>query len=253
MTTPGTPFPVNAFAGLAALESSHWWFRGRNRLLLWILQDKIRPISNYLEVGCGTGFVLEAVARKFPRLTLEATEYYNTGLNYAKARTPSCQFKEIDAMQMNDISCYECIGCFDVLEHIEDDDLVIENFHNALRPSGHLLLTVPQHQWLWSATDDFAHHKRRYSRKELVSKLRRAGFRVTYTSSFVSLLLPLMAAQRLSSSKSKGHEYSIHDILSIHPILNRCFYAIMLIEVWLLELGFTFPTGGSLVLVAQKP
>jgi SAM-dependent methyltransferase len=254
MVEPSNPFPIQAFSELATMESGHWWFRARNKLLLWILQDKINPQGDYLEVGCGTGYVLEAVSKRFPGLRLEATEFFDAGLGYARARTPACQFREMDATRMNEVTRYNCIGCFDVLEHIANDEIVIENLFRALQPQGNLLITVPQHQWLWSAADDFAHHVRRYSRQEIVSKLRRVGFRLIYSSSFVSLLLPLMAIQRLGSRPlSQQENYGVKDVIGVNPIVNRILYIVMRVEVWLLKLGFTFPAGGSLVLVAQKP
>lgn len=253
MSDQDSPFPIEAFASLAAMESSHWWFRARNQILLWILSTKIKPRINYLEVGCGTGFVLEAVARTFPSLRLEATEYYEAGLSVARNRTPCCQFREMNALLMNDSNRYECIGCFDVLEHIQDDELVISNFYQALQPTGKLILTVPQHKWLWSAADDFAHHMRRYSRREILTKLRRIGFTITYTSSFVSLLLMLMVAQRFSGPRKASKNYTIRDILDVNPILNQLLYVTMLLELMLLRLGIRFPAGGSLVVVAQKP
>ena len=253
MSYQDSPFPVEAFSDLAAIEASHWWFRARNQILMWILSTKIRPKINYLEVGCGTGFVLEAVARKFPSLRLEATEYYDAGLNVAKQRTPSCQFREMDAIAMSDCDRYECIGCFDVLEHIQNDERVISNFYQALQSNGILVLTVPQHQWLWSAADDFAHHMRRYSHNEILAKLRRVGFKITYASSFVSLLLPLMTAQRFSNPRKAAKEYTIRDILDVNPILNQILYATMLLEFALLKLGIRCPAGGSLVVVALKP
>lgn len=130
---------------------------------------------------------------------------------------------------------------------------MLQNFHVALRSRGYLILTVPQHRWLWSVSDDFAQHVRRYSRKEIVAKLKSAGFRVSYLSSFVSLLLPLMIAQRLGASHGKQDDYSIDQLLSINPFLNHCFYMIMLVELWLLRHGLTFLAGGSLIILAQKP
>lgn len=235
------------------MEASHWWFRARNKILLWILSSKIKPKTNYLEVGCGTGFVLEAVSQAFPWLQLEATEYFDAGLSVARQRTPSCRFREMDALTMNERDQYACIGCFDVLEHIPNDEKVIANFFQALHSSGTLILTVPQHQWLWSAADDFAHHMRRYSRREIKTKLRRVGFRVAYVSSFVSLLLPLMIAQRCSGPRNANEKFTINDILDVNPLLNQVLYATMLIEFALLRLGIRFPAGGSLVVIASKP
>jgi SAM-dependent methyltransferase len=151
---------------------------------------------------------------------------------------------------MSDVNAYDCIGSFDVIEHIDDDECVLFNFHRALRPGGFLLLTVPQHPWLWSAADDYAHHVRRYTYPELRRKVRASGFRIEYCTSFVSLLLPLMALQRLSS---RHQTYNLEDEFKISPLLNAVLYLVMQLELLLLRLGLRFPAGGSLLLLARKP
>ena len=75
-----SPFPRQAFQYLAAQESRHWWFRARNRIILWVLRRKVSGIFNFIEVGCGTGFVIGDIARAFPSLHLEASEYFEDGL-----------------------------------------------------------------------------------------------------------------------------------------------------------------------------
>ena len=244
-----SPFPRQAFQYLAAQESRHWWFRARNRIILWVLRRKVSGIFNFIEVGCGTGFVIGDIARAFPSLHLEASEYFEDGLVLARQRVPSCSFRQLDATTMTEVEAYDCIGCFDVIEHIEDDELVLVNFQRALRPSGSLLLTVPQHPWLWSAADVYAHHVRRYTVSDLRGKVSRAGFRIRYCSSFVSLLLPLMAFQRLSTRHQPFH---LDDEFKISPFLNQFLYLVMQFEFLLLRLGLRLPTGGSLLLLAQK-
>jgi hypothetical protein len=87
----------------------------------------------------------------------------------------------------------------------------------------------------------------------MFTKLHRVGFKITYASSFVSLLLPLMAAQRFGGPRKATEDYTINDILDVNPILDRILYVTMLLEFALLKLGIRFPAGGSLVVVAFKP
>jgi hypothetical protein len=81
-------------------------------------------------------------------------------------------------------------GALDVLEHIDDDATALYEARRVLRPGGGIIITVPQHQWLWSDADDYAHHQRRYSRPELITSIETAGFRVQMVTSFVTLPLP---------------------------------------------------------------
>jgi SAM-dependent methyltransferase len=245
-----TPFPNNAFNYLANAEDANWWFRSRNQIIVWILQAKMDGIRNFLEVGCGTGYVTRGIARAFPALTLEASEYFEDGLVFARQRVPGCAFRQLDATSMAEREIYDCIGSFDVIEHIQSDELVLANFYRALRRGGLLLLTVPQHPWLWSAADEYAHHVRRYNRSVLLLKVRTSGFRVECCTSFVSLLLPLMALQRLVSRKS---QYNPDSEFAISPLLNNLLFLVMQIELVLLKLGLRFPAGGSLLLLASKP
>ena len=245
-----SPFPQSAFRYLAETETKHWWFRARNQAILWLMQSRMRGIHDFLEVGCGTGFVISGIARAFPELRLEASEYFEEGLVFARQRVPQCRFRQLDATAMEEENAYDCIGSFDVIEHIVADECVLSNFHRALCTGGGLLLTVPQHPWLWSEADDYAHHVRRYTEKELRHKVLKAGFRIDYCTSFVSLLLPLMTLQRLLSS---NHNYNPDDEFKISPLLNAALYQVMQLELALLGLGIRFPAGGSLLLMASKP
>ena len=60
------PFPQFAFEYLASVESNHWWFRGRNAAIVWLLSSKVPSILSFYEVGCGTGFVISAISNAFP-------------------------------------------------------------------------------------------------------------------------------------------------------------------------------------------
>lgn len=250
----GGYFPPTAFSLLAAAESQHWWFRSRNRILIWAMKNQLEAFQNFLEIGCGTGFVLEGIRKEYPHAELFGSEYFEEALQHARERIPSATFYRLDVTQMNDEGRFDVIGAFDVLEHIEEDEKVIENIACALRPGGAFLITVPQHRWLWSSVDEHACHVRRYTRSELVCKLQRAGLRPKMVTSFVSLLLPLMWLSRIRFRfrfRSANHD----PISELHiPIfLNRVLEAIMIFERKLLERGLRLPAGGSLLVVGDRP
>lgn len=242
-------FSPSAFADLAAHEANNWWFRSRNAVILWALKRHCYGFKRFLEVGCGTGFVLEAVRSQHKDAELYGSEYFEEGLVYARNRVPSADFRRLDATTMSDKECFDVIGAFDVLEHIDEDDKVIANLTRAMIPGGVLVITVPQHRWLWSALDEYACHVRRYTRVELVSKVSRAGVEVEYVSSFVSLLLPLMWLSRLRVKRAAVDPMSE---FKIPRWLNAGLEAVMRFEMLLLHIGLRFPVGGSLLLVARK-
>ena len=65
-----------------------------------------------------------------------------------------------------------------VLEHIEDDEAVINVIKSLLTKNGTLVLYLPASKIAWSQMDEDVNHYRRYSKKELQQKLIKAGFEI---------------------------------------------------------------------------
>lgn len=248
-TTKERYFSPKAFEELAKHESNNWWFKSRNEVILWVLDHRCAGFRSLLEVGCGTGFVLEAISKKYEGAALFGSEYFEEGLRYARQRVPSAVFQQLDATTMVDVESFDLIGVFDVLEHIDEDEKVIANLARATNPGGALLITVPQHRWLWSGIDEYACHVRRYTRDELVAKVKRAGLDIEYVSSFVSLLLPLMWLSRV---RSKQRIIDPMREFKIPRWLNAVLEAVMRLEHFCLRKGIRFPIGGSIILVGRK-
>lgn len=244
-------FDPALFAELAALESSNFWFRARNRLILWALQRYAPAFTDFLEVGCGTGYVLQGVAEAFPGARICGTEAQTEGLQFAANRVPRAAFLQMDARQMPFDNEFDVIGAFDVIEHIAEDETVLAQMHRALRPGGSLLLTVPQHPFLWSEYDVRAHHVRRYTGGELRQKLARAGFGIVKMTSFVSVLLPLMMLSRLTR-RTDAADYDPLAELRIGALANALLERALDAERLLVRAGLSLPFGGSLLAVARR-
>ncbi len=190
-------------SGSQPLEDRSFWFRARNQLIVQLTREVSSAGDSFLEIGCGTGYVLQALAGECG-LEVTGSELHAEGIEVARRRLPDAELVELDARQMPYEEEFDLVGAFDVLEHIDDDAGVLAGLHRALRPGGHLLLTVPQHPSLWSDADDYAHHVRRYRRRELVGRVEGAGFEVVRTTSFVTSLLPAMALARWRQRLSRG-------------------------------------------------
>jgi len=246
-------FKTHYFAELVELEAKNFWFCVRNKLIILALQKYSPDFKSFLEIGCGTGFVISGISQQFPDAHLRGSEYLEGGLEYARRRSPAVEFEQMDAQCIPYDSTLDAVGAFDVLEHIREDEVVLQQIYKALKPGGTVFITVPQHRWLWSEVDEYACHERRYTANELHQKVSHAGFRIIRSTSFVSLLLPVMYLSRLVRRKKANMQMDTVAELRINPILNRIFEWVLNFELTLIRIGVNLPVGGSRFLVARKP
>jgi SAM-dependent methyltransferase len=239
------------FDALADIEPRSAWFRERSALIEWTLRRCFPAARSLLEVGCGTGYVLHGLERSRPDLRLVGTELFEDGLRVARERLGArVELAQADARQLPWRDAFDVVGAFDVLEHIDADDAAMAGMVAAATPGGGLLITVPQHPWLWSAQDEHAHHERRYTRRELVAKLRRAGAEPFLVTSFISLPLPALAVLRLRRRPTE--EVDPFEGLVLPQPVDAAFTAVLRGERALIRAGVRFPMGGSLLVAARR-
>jgi SAM-dependent methyltransferase len=248
-------YPSDGFDVTADVEARSFWVRTRNRILGQVFKRFTDPSRqlDVLEIGCGNGGVIDKL-RRIPNLRLTGSEIYIQGLRYALAKMPDIDFIQLDATDIPFRDAFDVVGAFDVLEHIEDDELVMRQVRLALRPDGLFIVTVPQYQWMWSTLDELVHHKRRYGWRDLEAKLERAGFEVVYTTSFVTALFPIMMMTRLFDRvrrRTGDTKAEFSDRVGAPKLINRLFDWMMRLDEGALKLGATLPFGGSLLTVAR--
>jgi len=146
----------------------------------------------------------------------------------------------------------ETFGCFDVLEHLENPNILISEMCRTLVPGGLLLITVPAHQWLYSHFDKSIGHFRRYSKKSLLTEL--DGFEIEEIRYiFPSLVLPAFLLRRIPYflfPDKNGQEQ--RNASSRQMKIMRKFSSVMLTLFRLEHLTRT-PFGLSIYCVARKP
>jgi SAM-dependent methyltransferase len=233
---------------LAAAERRHFWFVSRAALLSWAMRRYFPNAQSILEVGCGTGGVTGAIRRAFPDATIVAGDADPGGLDYARRNVAGVRFLEMDVSHLPFDAEFDVAGAFDVIEHLDDDRSALAAMRVAVRPGGGVLITVPQHPWLWSAVDDFSHHRRRYTRAELREKLETAGFRIVRMTSFTSLLLPVLLLSRI-----KPGQFDPERELKVPAVVNAIFRALLAVERLAIAAGVSLPAGGSLLAIAERP
>lgn len=262
-TASQATYAADQFAPLFAAEDRHFWFRSRNRCIAAGLRSlpDFAAIRDVLEVGCGTGVVLAELGRLFPAGRVIGLDLFEEGLHYARQRFRGTLVQG-DVFQHSFDRPFDLLGAFDVIEHLDDDEAILRRFWQHLRPGGHLMITVPAHQGLWSYFDEVAHHRRRYARAELKRKIEVAGFADVYVTPFMAALFPPMwikrrllgeRATRLSQAGPQQRQAAVQSDLRVHPLINRLFEWLLAPEAWLISRRWRLPLGTSLLALASRP
>ena len=250
-------YPDSGFALTDEYVETSFWVRSRNRLFSWLVhreRDRLGS-ARLLDVGCGTGEFAQHLD-KAATLQITGSEIYLSGLKFATERQPDVDFIQYDVTEGILDQTYDIITAFDVFEHIDQDVEGMRNVHEMLTPDGVFIVSVPQHQFLWSQLDEIVFHKRRYSRSELLGKLRQTGFTPVLTSSHVFVLFPMMYLSRLldraKPAAPKEDADALSDRVQFSPIVNWILNKIMYLDEALIKMGISLPFGGTLVVVARK-
>lgn len=249
-------YPDGGFDITDESANASFWVRSRNRLFKRIVLEQMNRggRTRLLEIGCGTGEFIRHIVDT-DGMDITGSEVYLKGLVYAKRKLPDVEFIQLDVTQGTIDTQFDMIVAFDVIEHIDDDIAALANMHQMLTPGGTLVISVPQHQFLWSRLDDIVRHKRRYSSKELQQKLQAQGFIVNRRTSFVFVLFPLMLVSRLLDKRG-GHSDTDNAALdkrvTFSPWLNTALDGLMRIDEALIRLGLSLPFGGTLLAIARK-
>lgn len=232
---------------MAELDELHWWYRARREVLAALIRRRAMPPPNarLLEVGCGTGHNV-AMLERFG--TVDAIEMDSAARAVAEKRlgrpVGSAMLPELPGIARQH---YDLVGAFDVVEHVEDDRAAIAALGQCLKPGGRLVISVPAHQWMWSAHDDANHHKRRYSKASLRRLIEDSPLKLEAIGYFNSLLFPAAVAARFAG-KLTGREGS-DDSLPPKPI-NWLFERVFAAERHLIGRA-ALPPGLSLFAVAS--
>jgi 2-polyprenyl-3-methyl-5-hydroxy-6-metoxy-1,4-benzoquinol methylase len=245
----GAPgFAAEFFDPLAEAEDRHFWFAARNALLAWALRRYFPGARTMLDAGCGNGQVARALLRAAPGLRITGSEAFPEALAIASTKAPGVELVQADVRALPWEHEFDVVGAFDVLEHVKEDQEAARRLARAARPGGGVIVTVPQHRWLWSPVDDYSRHERRYTRRGLVALLEGAGLSVIRTTSFVSLPLPALALSR-AIQRTRPAE-PVRE-LRISTVANAVGKAVMDVERVLIRGGVPLPAGGSLLAIAR--
>ena len=188
----GSGMSVATFDVMHRVEREHWWFSAKRALVVQALSCGDGPRGLAVDVGCGTGAVLDdLVALGHPQVL--GTDLDPHALRLTARRLPEgagVARAVAEALPLP-TGAVDVLTSLDVVEHLVDDVLALREYARVLRPGGRLLLAVPAYAWAWSEHDVALGHQRRYGRARLEEVVTAAGFVDVQVRWFHSWLVPL--------------------------------------------------------------
>ena len=248
----------HTYAIMDRVEDKHWWFVGRRAILECFLRQIVKPSASdgiaaagsetamrILDVGCGTGANLDMLAAFG---NAEGVDVSDEALEFCRKKGLSVQKGLAEKLPFDD-ETFDITTALDVVEHLEDDLAGLRELYRVTKSGGRALIFVPAFMWLWGVQDDVSNHRIRYTRRQIVDRLQKAGFeieRATYAN--ITFFAPILAGRLLM--RLTGFKPASENNLNI-SLLNGIFGKIFSSEsLWLKY--FNLPFGVSIVLLVRK-
>ena len=238
------------------IEREHWWFVVRNQIIMTHLRGTLsnqRPLK-ILNVGIATGHTSELLA-EFG--AVKSVEYDQACFEFTRAEVPSLDLIQGSILELPfENNSYDLVCALDVIEHVEDHKLAVQEMQRVCKPSGTVCVTVPAFEFLWNQHDEVNHHVRRYTRPLLESLFKNNG-KITFSSYFNFWLFFPIAGFRLLSKILPLHKRKVEEAGSDFTVMNgsvfqKLFYIIFKSENIFITNNVQLPVGVSLLLTWKK-
>jgi SAM-dependent methyltransferase len=229
------------------LEDTYWWFVGKRMCI-----DRFIPwgkVLSAVDLGCGTGSTIGYLQKRIKRVV--GIDMNPFALAYSRQRGIVKLIRcDSSAIALKDRSA-DLVIASELLEHVQDECLTLQEIHRVLIAGGRVIITVPAFRFLWGAHDEVSHHLRRYTHASLKKVCSDSGFRVLrisylHFSIFIPALL-IRTFKRISRGRSLGGS----DFCRVPACINWAMIKIYALESLFLS-RHSFPFGASLIGVLEK-
>jgi SAM-dependent methyltransferase len=243
----------------AQIEDEHWWFVGRRRILSRLADRLVprEPASLVIDVGCGTGANLAAVATGRRGVGIDTSP---EAVALARERFPQVEYRLGGAPDnlLDVLPAARLVLLTDVLEHVRDDFALASRLLAAVSPGTWFIVTVPADPALWSEHDESHLHYRRYTRERFERIWHGLPVEAALVSAFnARLYLPIKAVRSLNRRRGRAAGQAGTDLFLPPRPVNRLLTALYASEGNRLERALAgnragYTAGVSLLAVLRR-
>jgi 2-polyprenyl-3-methyl-5-hydroxy-6-metoxy-1,4-benzoquinol methylase len=244
----------NYYTEYYALERENWWFKVRAAIIMERLEKTIlsSPNLQILNIGAATGRTSELLGQFG---TVTSVEYDKTCCDFTNEKLGMHIINASITELPFEAESFDVVCAFDVIEHVENDALAVQEMKRVCKPSGIIAVTVPAFQQLWSQHDVVNHHFRRYVMPIVVNLFQPEISSIVYKTYFNTLLFPpIWIFRRISNlfpvkRAGAGSDFSV---IGKKSIFNPVLFHLFNLEKMLLRY-VSFPFGVSILICWKKP
>ncbi len=234
-------------------ENTHWWFQAKKHIITSLIKDKVlqkfdRPI-NIADIGCGVGLLLNSLSQLG---NVTGIDYSNQALDFCRENFNGELIQADCGTSININKKYDLVIASDLIEHIKDETIIIENIYNLLNPNGYAIITVPAFQFLWSQHDVNNMHYRRYELNQLKGLIKSSRFKIEYISYYNFFLFIPAFIVRIIKKVLKIDKKGELELKTPPSIINKLMYKIFSSEYTYISKKKRFPFGLSLIAVIKR-
>jgi trans-aconitate methyltransferase len=223
----------------------HWYYRSKSAALLKLVAS-LKP-RKILDVGAGSGFFSKFLLQHTGAETAWCIDPY-----YSEERDDDYADKPIHYRHECRATDADLVLMMDVLEHVEDDLQLLNNYVAAVPSGTYFLVTVPAFQFLSSGHDVFLGHYRRYTLPATVDLMGRAGLVIEQRAYYFGLVFPLAAVVRLVGRMLGKKMDEPHSDLKQHGAFTNSVLSLVC-KAELAVFRFNRMAGLSVFCLARKP
>ncbi len=199
---------------------------GRNnftyRIILDVLNQYIQPNHTVLDIGCGAGTISYYLAQKTKFVSgIDISDLaINKCIETAKILgLGNTDFQTMDFPYDIPKKKYDLIVCFEVIEHLQEDELALKKIYSLLNPNGLLVLSTPSknaplHRLGYTKEfDKRVGHLRRYDEKELAKMFKSVGFNILTVKKTEGLIRNFLFLNNIAGKGIRYIKFFLVDIV----------------------------------------
>jgi hypothetical protein len=217
----------------------HWYYIHKSRYIIRKVKNLNYRFTTLIDVGAGSGFFAKEFNKQFSGLNSICVDpfYSDTQIGMKK---------EISFVRDLPNSSGDIFLFIDVLEHVEDDRKLLNEYIKKSIDNALFIISVPAFASLWSNHDVYLEHYRRYRISDLKVLLNEVGLFEVYSGYIFGTIFPLVWLLRL---KKKNSSVVKSDLKPLNPLLNAILIGLLKLENYIPINRFF---GTSALIIGQK-